>query len=167
MRTYEALYIVRPDLSEDEIQAVSNEVESLVTDNGGAIARSEIWGKRKLAYTVKKFTEGCYVMLRFTSQPTFVEILENYFRLSEKVIRFMTVHFDKQTLKLEDEQIKAKEESERSAREAQRPNDNEDLPRKKVDVSDADKKDESEKKIESEKDEEKVEQEPVEAATEE
>lgn len=104
MRTYEALYIVKPDKSDDEIQTISKDVESLVTANGGTIVRSEIWGKRKLAYEVKKQTEGVYVLLRFESKAEFVGRLENHFRLSEDVIRDLVVYFDPQTLRLEDEQ---------------------------------------------------------------
>lgn len=104
MRTYEALYIVRPDLKDDEIQTIAREVETLVTGNGGTIVRSEIWGKRKLAYEVQRFTEGCYVLLRFQAGPGVLTQLGNYFRLSETVIRNLVVHFDERTLRLEEEQ---------------------------------------------------------------
>lgn len=109
MRTYEALYIVSPVCKDDEIQTVASATEKLVTDNGGAIVRSETWGKRKLAYTVKQFTEGVYILLRFTAQPEFITRLEGYFRLEEKVIRHLVVHFDEQTLRLEAEQEERKE----------------------------------------------------------
>lgn len=127
MRTYEALYIVRPDLSDDEIQTVAKRVESLVTDNGGSIVRSEIWGKRKLAYEVKHFTEGAYVLLRFEANPEFVAKLEEFFRVSEDVIRDLVVLFDEQTLKLEAEQMRRKEADIRSSRD--KSDDDEDSPR--------------------------------------
>ncbi len=109
MRTYEALYIVRPDLGDDEIQAIAKKVEAMAVDAGGAIVRSEIWGKRKLAYKVKQFTEGCYVLLRFTAAPSFVARLGTYFRLEEPIIRHLVIHFDEQTLRLEEEQAKRKQ----------------------------------------------------------
>ena len=109
MRTYEALYIIRPDLADEDIQTITNEVETLITDNGGSIVRSEIWGKRRLAYEVKKFSEGCYVLLRFEAEPEFITRLEDYYRLAEAVIRFMVVHFDARTLRLEAEQARRKE----------------------------------------------------------
>ncbi|MCC6698893.1 MAG: 30S ribosomal protein S6, partial [Candidatus Hydrogenedentes bacterium] len=102
--TYEALYIVRPDLKDDEIQTVAKEVENLVTANGGTIVRSETWGKRKLAYEVKKYTEGVYILLRFESTAEFAARLETHFRLSENIIRDLIVYFDPQTLRLEEEQ---------------------------------------------------------------
>lgn len=104
MRTYEALYIVKPDLGDDEIQTIAKETETLVTDNGGVIVRSETWGKRKLAYQVKHCTEGVYILLRFEAEPTFIARLESYFRLSEAVIRDLVVYFDEKTLRLEAEQ---------------------------------------------------------------
>ena len=110
MRTYEALYIVRPELGDEDIQTVVSEVETIVKDNGGTIVRSEIWGKRRLAYEVKKCNEGCYILLRFTSEPDFITRLESYFRLAESIIRSLVVHFDEQMLRLEAEQLKRKEE---------------------------------------------------------
>lgn len=110
MRTYEALYIIRPDRSDDEVQTIAKQVESLVTGNGGAIVRSEIWGKRRLAYEVSHFTEGYYVLMRFQSQPTFIARLENYFRLEEPIIRSLVVYFDEKMLRLEEEQQKRTEE---------------------------------------------------------
>lgn len=110
MRTYEALYIVSPELADDVIQTVAQEVDSLVQKHGGDIVRSEIWGRRKLAYVVKKQTEGCYVLLRFTATPECIARLTAHFRLSESIIRFLITHFDEHTLRLEDEQAKRKEE---------------------------------------------------------
>ena len=115
MRTYEALYIVAPELDDDAIQTVAQEVEALVTKNEGTIVRSEIWGKRKLAYPVQKHTDGCYVLLRFTANPEFVARLEGYFKLSEPIIRYLVVHFDEHALRLEAEQNRRKEEDLRAS----------------------------------------------------
>jgi len=122
LRTYEALYIVRPDIKDDEIQAVADSIQALVTEAGGTIVRSEIWGKRKLAYEVKHFTEGCYVLLRFESDAALAKRLENHFRISESVIRYLIVYFDEKTLRLEAEQ-QAKKEAEVAAGAAHRSRD--------------------------------------------
>jgi len=106
LRTYEALYIITPELDDAGIQTVAKGVEDLVTENGGVIVRSEIWGRRRLAYTVKKFTEGSYVLLRFEAEPTFVDKLELHFRLSETIFRHLVILLDERTLKLEIEQQK-------------------------------------------------------------
>jgi len=116
LRTYEALYIITPELDDDGIQTVANEVEKLVTSNGGAIVRSEIWGRRKLAYEVKKFTEGNYVLLRFDAEPVFSAKLEQYFRLSDQIIRYLIVHLDEHDLRMEAEQQKRREDDLRAGR---------------------------------------------------
>ena len=106
MRTYEALYIVQPDAAEDEVQTVVEGVESLVAENGGSIVRLDVWGKRRLAYNVKGFQEGIYVLTRFESIETFPKKLEDHFRLNESVIRSLLVHIDEKTLRLEIEQAR-------------------------------------------------------------
>ena len=126
MRTYEALYIINPTLEDDAIQTIVNEVEALVTNQGGAIVRSEIWGRRKLAYIVKKHTDGCLVLLRVTANPEFVQKIETYFKLNESILRFMVVHFDEQTLKLEAEQQRRNLEEMRNAANRSRDDDDED-----------------------------------------
>jgi small subunit ribosomal protein S6 len=113
LRTYEALYIVTPELDDDGIQTVAKEVEALVLKHGGSIVRSEIWGKRKLAYVVKKFSEGGYILLRFDAAADFLAKLDAYFKLSEQIIRYLVVHFDDHTLKLEAEQQRRREEDAR------------------------------------------------------
>ncbi len=109
LRTYETLYIIHPDTSEDEVQAISQQVEALVQKHGGEIVKGEIWGKRRLAYEVRKCTEGYYVLLRFTAPADFVQRLEAHFRLAENIIRFLTTYFDEHTLALEERQRKRKE----------------------------------------------------------
>ena len=109
MRTYEALYIVSPELEDDAIQTIDNDVQAIVTNNGGTIVRSEIWGKRKLAYTVKNFTEGNYILFRYEAEQEVLPKLEAYFKLSEAVIRSLTLHLDAHTLRLEAEQQEKKE----------------------------------------------------------
>lgn len=116
MRTYEALYIITPEMDDDGIQTTANEIEKLVTNSGGAVVRSEIWGRRKLAYEVKKFTEGSYVLLRFDADPAFVAKLELHFRLSDIIIRYLITHLDPHTLRLEAEQAHRREEDLRSGR---------------------------------------------------
>ena len=115
MRTYEALYIIAPNLDDDAIQAVVAGVENLITSNGGTIVRSEVWGRRKLAYEIKKHSEGVYVLLRFTASPEFVKKLDNHFKLAETVIRSMVLYLDERTLRLEAEQQHRREEEARIA----------------------------------------------------
>lgn len=126
MRTYEALYIASPEMEEGDIQTLSQEVEGLVTASGGAIVRSEIWGKRKLAYLVKKYSEGNYILLRFQANPDFIQKLELWFKLNDAVIRYMVLLFDEHMLRAEVEQARRKEEDLRRSA-AGRDDDDEDI----------------------------------------
>lgn len=126
MRTYEALYIITPDLDDDAVQTVATEVDNLITSNSGAIVRSEIWGRRKLAYEVKKHTEGSYVLTRFEAEPDFIAKLEGYYKLSDAVIRYLVTHFDARTLKLEAEQLRRREEEIQAGAHRGRDDDDED-----------------------------------------
>jgi small subunit ribosomal protein S6 len=126
LRTYETLYIVRPDVPEDEVQNLAKEVESQITTSGGAIVQFENWGKRRLAYEVQKFAEGYYLLTRFTATPAFVARLENYFRLTDSVIRYLLLHFDDRTLRLEDNQRKRKEAEIRNSAITRRREDDDD-----------------------------------------
>lgn len=115
LKTYEALYIVNPTLEDGDIQAIAAETEALVSKHGGVIVRSENWGKRKLAYLVKKFTDGNFILLRFQAEADFPARLETYFKLNENIIRYLLTHYDERTLRLEEEQIKRREEELRNA----------------------------------------------------
>lgn len=126
MRTYEALFIVRPDVPDENIQTMAKTVEKMITDSGGAIVRSEIWGKRRLAYEVQKLNEGIYILIRFEAPATFISKLENHFRLTEEIIRYLTVHFDEQTLRLEAEQQRRREEEIAKSAAATRDDDDDD-----------------------------------------
>lgn len=127
LRTYEALFIVSPEVEDDDIHAIAREVENLILKNGGTIVRSEVWGRRKLAYKIKKFTEGVYILVRFQAPPTFVARLEHYFRLSEHIIRHLIVHYDEKMLKLEAEQERRRKALEEATQSASKVDEDENL----------------------------------------
>jgi small subunit ribosomal protein S6 len=129
MRTYEVLYIVRPELSDEEVEKIAQEVEAMALEGGGNVVEKEIWGKRKLAYEVKGCTEGHYVLLRFEGQSEVLPKLTQHFKLSEQIIRDLIVHFDEKTLRLEAEQKKRAESDVRGARD--RDDDDDDRPRRR------------------------------------
>ena len=126
MRTYEALYIISTSIDDDGIQTIVSDVESLVTKQGGTIVRSENWGRRKMAYEVKKQSEGNYVLLRFQANPEFIARLESHFKLIEAIIRYIVVHFDEHTLQLEAEQQRRREEEIRASTVGRRRGDDDD-----------------------------------------
>jgi small subunit ribosomal protein S6 len=128
-------------LDDDSIQTTAQTVESLVTQNGGTVVRSEIWGKRKLAYEVKKHSEGTYILFRFSAGQEVLPRLENHFKLTETIIRYLLLHLDEHTLRLEEEQERRKEAelargAEREARDDGEDDDDDDRPRRRSDRDD-------------------------------
>lgn len=141
MKTYEALYIVQPNATEDEVQTIDAGVQRLITEDGGSIVRSEIWGKRRLAYEVKRFQDGIFILCRFESGPDAITKLKQHYKLSDDIIRDLIVRYDVQNLKLEAEQQRLNEKAaaqRAAAEERGRPApDDDDRPRRRP-VSDDD-----------------------------
>jgi small subunit ribosomal protein S6 len=95
MRSYETIYIVQPDLNDDEIKAMTEKVQETLASMNGVCGRLEDWGARKLAYPVKKFSRGRYFYLTFEGDAPLVAELERRLRLDDKVIRYQTVKLEK------------------------------------------------------------------------
>ena len=108
MRIYEELFIVRPDAPEEEVDPFLEQMKGVVTNAGGTVDKVEKWGKRRLAYRVEKFKEGAYVLFQFSSGPETVKEFERRLRVSDLVIKFITVRID-ETLKRLEKRKKARE----------------------------------------------------------
>ena len=91
MRDYEILYIVRADLDDDKVQDIIKRVNTLIERAGGSVERTNIWGKRKLAYEVKHQKEGSYVLQDFQIGPDRVPELEAALKITEEVLRHLVV----------------------------------------------------------------------------
>ena len=91
MRDYEVLYIVRPDLDDEKVQDAVKRVNTLIERSGGAADRTNLWGKRKLAYEVKHQKEGIYVLQDFKIGPDRVPELEAALKITEEVMRHLIV----------------------------------------------------------------------------
>jgi small subunit ribosomal protein S6 len=115
MRIYEELFIVRPDATEEEIEPFIEQMKAIVTSAGGTVDKTEKWGIRKLAYRVAKRDEGYYVLLQVTSEPDAVKELERRLRVSDLVMKFITVRIDERLKKIE------KRRKEREKRAKRRP----------------------------------------------
>ena len=88
MRDYEVICIIQPDLEETAFNEVVEKVRGWISESGGEIAKVDIWGRRKLAYSIRKQREGQYVLLRTKMAPTFISQLERNLRFLEPVMRF-------------------------------------------------------------------------------
>ncbi|MGV8073359.1 MAG: 30S ribosomal protein S6 [Syntrophobacteraceae bacterium] len=108
MRKYETFFIIDPDLQDDVNAVVDEKIKSVVTSNSGNVISYASWGKKKLAYTVKKRTRGHYILMEYAGGPDLVAELERNMRLDERVLKFITV-------KLEDRYDPEKEEERKAA----------------------------------------------------
>lgn len=91
MRGYELTFIVRPELDEVGVAAVEDKVKGFVANNGGQVALVEHWGRRQLAYPIKKVGEGQYVFMRVQLPAQAPRELERTLQLSEDVLRYLLV----------------------------------------------------------------------------
>jgi len=90
MRTYELVYIIKPS-DEEVINATVTKFENLIKTNGGVIEKLDRWGKKRLAYEIKDFTEGYYVLVHFTSEPAVVREVERVIKITDDVLRHLLV----------------------------------------------------------------------------
>ena len=94
MRKYETFFIVDPDIPDEVNTVVDEKIKSVVSSNGGTVIVYTSWGKKKLAYPVKKRTRGHYILMEFAGGPELVAELERNMRLDERVLKFITVKLD-------------------------------------------------------------------------
>ena len=98
MRMYETIYIVQPDLGDEEIKALSTKVQDIVANMNGDFKRLEDWGTRKLAYAINKNPRGRYFYLRFDGDSALIAELERRLRLDDKVIRYQSVKLEQEVV---------------------------------------------------------------------
>jgi small subunit ribosomal protein S6 len=91
MRRYETIIIVRPNVGEDEIEAITSKATSTIETDGGTILRINDWGLKKLAYLIKKENQGYYVYLDYAGVPESIAEIERIFRIDDRVLKYLTV----------------------------------------------------------------------------
>jgi len=99
-RTYEVMYILRPDLEEADQDKLIEGFNAVVTNGGGEVSNVEKLGRRRLAYIVRKFQDGFYVLLHISADGPLVAELERRMRVTEQVIKFITVRTDEENKRL-------------------------------------------------------------------
>jgi small subunit ribosomal protein S6 len=115
MRVYEELFVVKPDTPEEEVDGFVEQVKQLISTGKGTVDKADKWGVRKLAYRIQKYNEGVYVLFQFTSSPDLVKEIERRMRVTDMVIKFITVRIDEKMKKIE------KRKKARDKRAARRP----------------------------------------------
>jgi len=91
LRAYELTYIIRPDIDDEATAAVAARVEQVITSNGGSVLKTDSWGKRRLAYTIGRYNEGTYILLRTELTDRAIREVDRSLKLSEDVIRHLLV----------------------------------------------------------------------------
>jgi small subunit ribosomal protein S6 len=100
-RTYEVMFIVRPDMAEEDLDKLISTLETAVTSTNGTVKSVEKMGKRRLAYVVGRFHDGMYVLLTVEGGGGLIHELERRLRVSEPVIKFLTVRIDEEQKRLD------------------------------------------------------------------
>ncbi|NLY42654.1 MAG: 30S ribosomal protein S6 [Clostridiaceae bacterium] len=87
---YETLFVINPNLGEEEIAGLVEKFKSLI-ESAGQLESVEEWGKRRLAYPIKNLNEGYYVLINFSAEPSFPQELERNFKITDGIIRAIVV----------------------------------------------------------------------------
>ena len=102
LNPYELLLIITPDYDESEAEALTDQVKGII-ENGGTLLKVDPWGKKRLAYPIRKRSEGYYVLYIFESAPSFVAELSQSLRVIETILRYMVVQYEDDINKLKTE----------------------------------------------------------------
>lgn len=94
MRRYESLVILDPEMADEDIVGFTERFSTLIKTSGGEIIKIEDWGSKKLAYTVKKRDKGRYILFDFVGVPALIAEMERQYKISEEVIKFLSVKLD-------------------------------------------------------------------------
>jgi len=89
LRDYELVLVFSPEVAEDGVEAAIGRVSQFITERGGILPTVEQWGKRRLAYPIRRFMEGSYVLTRFKLKPKLTKELEANLQISEEVLRHL------------------------------------------------------------------------------
>ncbi len=95
---YETTFIVDSIFEDDRVDSIVNKYSNFFKKNEGEVIKTEKWGRRKLAYPIKKKVTGSYVSIEFTADPSVIAKLERAYHLDDDILRFLTVAFDKKSL---------------------------------------------------------------------
>lgn len=91
MNRYETIFVINPDLGEDEVQTVVGKFTGIISAQKGVPLKVEDWGRRRLAYKIDKFSQGYYILADFAGTPAGVAELERNLKIDDRIIRFLSV----------------------------------------------------------------------------
>jgi len=114
-RTYEVIFIVDPEVADDEVMKLSEGVQKIITGQGGSITKTEMMGKRQLAYEINHKRDGSYVLLEVEGSGAEIAEVERRMRVNDQILRYMTIRVD------EDRRRAQKFKTRRAAKAAKKP----------------------------------------------
>ncbi|GBF72399.1 30S ribosomal protein S6 [Paenibacillus sp. 598K] len=91
MRKYEVMYIIRPEVEQEAVQAIVDKYNGIIENGGGEVSKTDIIGKRRLAYEINKIRDGIYVLVHFNATPEVVNELDRVMKIQDEIIRFLVV----------------------------------------------------------------------------
>lgn len=100
MNIYENIIILNASLTDEEIEAAAAKIKALITNSGGEILKADSWGRKKLAYEIKKHKKGFYLLLIYKVAPSVIKKLEDYYKVFDPVIKFMVIKLDKKAFEV-------------------------------------------------------------------
>jgi len=112
-RTYEIIFIIDPDADDAEVMRLTETTQEIITDQGGSITKTEMMGKRQLAYEISHKRNGIYVLLEVEGSGAEIAELERRMRVNDRILRYMTVRVD-------EDRRRAQKLKDRRARKAER-----------------------------------------------
>jgi len=95
---YESGVIINATLDDTQIEAIVTKIKELIAANGGSLKYTDLWGRKRLAYTIQKHKVGYYAFFRFEAPSEFILKLERMYKLDENILRFLTLKLDKYAL---------------------------------------------------------------------
>ncbi len=110
MRYYELLYIVQPHMSDEQLKEFMSVVAEKIKSEGGEILKNELWQKRNLAYPIKKFKQGYYILVHYRAPAVTPKKIEEFLRIKEDILRFINIAMMKKDRK-QYEALEKKEEN--------------------------------------------------------
>ena len=112
MKIYETTVVIDSTLKADDMRNLRDKIANFISNHGGHIVKIDEWGKRRLAYEIKKKQYGYYMHIRFSAPDAVPGLLEREYRLNESVLRYLTITVDRRALKTEEKEARAAAHSE-------------------------------------------------------
>ncbi len=91
IKDYESMIILTPQLNQDEANKANESAVSVITDNGGELIKTDVWGKRQLAYAINKQTEGYYYINYFKIDSEKIKDIQRMYNITESILRFIVI----------------------------------------------------------------------------